>query len=418
MNAKATRRRMISCYAQIINDHVLGYKIPELVKNEKIKARKLSYDSQMYLLMLGQFLHVFSLNELVDISKIYAKELSRIRGITSANLNTFSNANRTRDPAVMEKFFWIMYDHFRKQDESFVRARHTGRLSRFKLRNIYAMDSSTITLAHWCMQWAKHRQHKAAVKVHMVANVASRLPHFCVYGKASEHDSKKEHILFESLNAGDIGILDRAYNCFETLYRQSRRGVIFVVREKEAMLHEVIESVAKDKLAENIVSDETVRLTGVKTRESYPATLRRVTARVEINGNWHDLVFLANNFEWAASTIADLYKSRWRVEILFKELKQTLQLQDFFGENEKAVQWQIWSALLAHLVMRYIKFKSRAVCSYSRFVAFIRAIVWLKKDLMSCLGFYGIAPPPENAALPANAPYLPGFEKEFRNAMG
>ena len=98
MNTKATRRRMISCYAQIINGYVQGYKIPELVKHEKIKARKLSYASQMYLLMLGQFLHVFSLNELVDISKIHAKGLSRIRGITPANLNTFSNANRTRNP--------------------------------------------------------------------------------------------------------------------------------------------------------------------------------------------------------------------------------------------------------------------------------------------------------------------------------
>mgnify|MGYP006969207026 CR=1 FL=1 len=130
MNIKATRRRMISCFAQIINDYVLGYKIPELVRHEKIKARKLSYDSQMYLLMLGQFLHVFSLNELVDISKIYAKELSRIRGITSANLNTFSNANRTRNPAVMEKFFWMMYDHFKSQDESFINAKHKGKLSR------------------------------------------------------------------------------------------------------------------------------------------------------------------------------------------------------------------------------------------------------------------------------------------------
>ena len=101
MKTKAARRRMTSCFAQIINEHVLGYKIPVLVKNEKIKTRRFSYDSQMYLLMLGQFLHVFSLNELVDISKIYAKELSRIRGITPANLNTFSNANRTRDPVVM-----------------------------------------------------------------------------------------------------------------------------------------------------------------------------------------------------------------------------------------------------------------------------------------------------------------------------
>ena len=140
---------MISCFAQIINGYVLGYKIPELVKHEKIKARKLSYDSQVYLLMLGQFLHVFSLNELVDISKIYAKELSRIRGITSANLNTFSNANRTRNPAVMEKFFWMMYDHFKSQDESFIKAKHKGKLSRFKLRNIYAIDFTTITLVYW-----------------------------------------------------------------------------------------------------------------------------------------------------------------------------------------------------------------------------------------------------------------------------
>ena len=123
MKTKATRRRMISCFAQIINGYVLGYRIPELAKREKIKARKLSYGSQMYLLMLGQFLHVFSLNELVDISKIYARELSRIRGITSANLNTFSNANRTRNPSVMERFFWMMYDHFRKQDGDFVHMR-------------------------------------------------------------------------------------------------------------------------------------------------------------------------------------------------------------------------------------------------------------------------------------------------------
>lgn len=409
---------MISCFAQIINGYVLGYRIPELVKDEKIKARKLSYGSQMYLLMLGQFLHVFSLNELVDISKIYATELSRIRGITSANLNTFSNANRTRNPAVMEKFFWMMYDHFRTQDENFVRAKHTGKLSRFKLRNIYAIDSTTITLAYWCINWAKHRQQKAAVKVHMVANVASRLPHFCVYGKANEHDSKKEEVLFESLKAGDIGILDRAYNKFETLYKQSERGVIFVVREKETMLHEVVESVPKEELGKNIVADETIKLTGVNTSRSYPDVLRRVTAHVEINGKWHDLVFLTNNFEWAASTIAELYKARWQVELLFKELKQTLQLQDFFGENENAVQWQIWAALLTHLIVRYIKFKSRAVCSYSRFVAFIRAVTWLKKDLLEILRSYGIAPPLENTPLPENAPYLPGFEKIFRQTMG
>ena len=141
-------------------------------------------------------------------------------------------------------------------------------------------------------------------------------------------------------------------------------------------------------------------------------------AHVEINGHWHDLTFLTNNFEWAASTIAELYKARWQVEILFKELKQTLQLQDFFGENENAVKWQIWAALLTHLILRYIKFKSRAVCSYSRFVAFIRAVTWLKKDLLDVLYSYGIAPPPENWRAKENTPYFPGFEKYFAKAIG
>ena len=184
------------------------------------------------------------------------------------------------------------------------------------------------------------------------------------------------------------------------------------------MLHEVVESVPEKERGRNIVADETIKLTGVNTRESYPDLLRRVTAHVEINGKWHDLVFLTTNFEWAASTISELYKARWQVELLFKELKQTLQLQDFFGENENAVQWQIWAALLTHLIVRYIKFKSRAACSYSRFVAFIRAVVWLKKDLMASLRSYGIAPPLENAFTPANMPCLPGFEKIFRQSMG
>ena len=113
---KATRKRMISCFAQIVQEHIPGWKIEEIASGEKVKARKFSYSSQVYLLMLSQFLHLFSLNEIVDVSKIYAAELSRVRGITPANLNTFSNANRTRDPKVMQTFFWTVYGIFRNED--------------------------------------------------------------------------------------------------------------------------------------------------------------------------------------------------------------------------------------------------------------------------------------------------------------
>ena len=409
---------MMSCFAQIVQEHISGWKIEQIAAGEKVKARKFSYSSQVYLLMLSQFLHLFSLNEIVDVSKIYAPELLRLRGITPANLNTFSNANRTRDPKVMQSFFWEVYDTFRRQDGGFVRGRHHGRLTRFNLRGIYAIDSSTIQLAYWCIDWAKHRQRKAAVKIHMVANVANRLPHFCVFGRAKDHDSKMEDELFNSLKEGDIGIADRAYNHFKALHRQSLRGVFFVVREKSGMKYRVVRRVAKKDLGENIISDETIMLTGQRTSKEYPCAMRRVVARVKVDGKWRTMVFLTNNFEWAASTIAELYKARWEVELLFKELKQTLQLQDFYGENENAVAWQIWAALLTHLVLRWLKYKSGAACSYSRFAALVRAIVWLKKDAMAILRSYGIAPPPDPGGVASGMPYLPGFEKMFLKSVG
>ena len=270
--ARKTRKRMISCFAQIVRQEILGYEIAKLSAHAKVKARTFSYESQIYLLMLGQFLHAFSLNELVDLSQIHAKELSRLCGISPANLNTFSHANRTRDPKVMRDFFWLMYNHFRREDKDFIRGKHHGKLGKFKLRRIFAIDSTTISLVHSCIDWAKHRQKKAAVKVHMVANIANRLPHFCVFGKANVHDSKLEEELFNSLRAGDIGIADRAYNCFAALYAQHVRGVFFVVREKEHMRMKVVKKVPKKRLGKNIMSDETIRLTGLKTAEDYPGT--------------------------------------------------------------------------------------------------------------------------------------------------
>ena len=415
--SKATRRS-ISILKQIVTGILPGWKIAEFAAKEKIKAREFSYDAQIYLLMLGQLLHLFSLNELVDVSQIYASELLRIRGITPAKLNTFSNANRTRNPEVIEKFFWHVYAMLKKGNPGFVQCPCKGPLAKFRTRGIYAIDSSTIQLAYWCIGWAKHRQKKAAVKLHMAANVRSRLPHFCLIDKAKDHDSKKADELLASLREGDVAILDRAYNAFAKLYRHHQRGGFFVVREKGRMRSKAVSRAAKRDLPKNIISDETIILTGNKTHDEYPERLRRVTAHVFYNGKWRDMVFLTNNFVWSATTIAELYKARWEVELLFKELKQTLQLQDFYGENENAVKWQVWAALLTHLVLRFLKFKAKANCSYTRFVGFVRAVVWLKKDLMSVLRAYGIAPGGNRGDAMQNMPYLLGFENYFAAAVG
>ncbi len=415
--SKATRRS-ISVFRQVIQEVLPGHKIDELAANEKVKAREFPYSSQLYLLMLGQFLHLFSLNELVDVSNVYASELRGTRQITPAKRNTFSYANRTRNPEVAEKFFWLVHGMLTKEHPKFAAGRRKGALAKFHTRGIYAIDSTTIQLAYCCMPWAKHRQRKAAVKVHMVADVPSRLPRFCVIGKASEHDSKREDELLASLKAGDVAVLDRAYNAFPALYGHHRRGGVFVVREKDGMKAKVVRRVPKGARPKGILADERIRLTGRRTSKAYPEEIRRVRALVEVDGQTREMTFLTNRLDWSATTVAALYKSRWEVEILFKELKQTLQLQDFYGENENAVKWQIWSALLAHLVLRYLKFRHGADCSYTRFVAFIRAIVWLKKDLLSVLRSYGIAPGRNTGESGGRMPYLPGFEKHFLESVG
>ena len=404
---------MIPVLAQIVQRYLPGHKIEELAKDEVVKAREFSYSAQVYLLMLGQLAHVFSLNELVDLSSIFSGELRRIRGIESVKLSTFSHANRTRSPSVCRRFFWLVYETFTRRDPAFARPRHKGVLAKFRMRGIYAIDSTTIQLAYWCIKWAKHRQRKAAVKVHMVANVANMLPKFAVVGKAKEHDSVREEEMFSSLGPGDVGVADRAYNNFRVLYRQTVRGVFFVVREKERTRHKVVSRVARKALPESIVADETIRLTGTDTRNSYPVDLRRVTAMVEVKGEMREMAFYTNNFEWSAVTVAAIYKARWAVELLFKELKQTLQLQDFFGENQNAVEWQIWAAMLTHLVLRYIKWKHKVACSYTRFAAIIKNSVWLKRSLEAVIAFYCIAPSQNGPPQDEEMPYLPGFERLF-----
>ena len=166
------------------------------------------------------------------------------------------------------------------------------------------------------------------------------------------------------------------------------------------------------------MSDDEICLTGVRTATEYPQSLRRIVAKVSVNGKLRQMVFITNNKTWAASTIAELYKARWAVELLFKELKQTLQLQTFYGENENAVKWQIWTAMLVHLLIRFIKHVSKWKASFSRLVGIVRSAIWMKIDLLSAFRFYGTAPPTESTIQQLQVPYLPGFLKQYLKAMG
>lgn len=419
-NKTATKkawRRSICVAGQIFN-MIPPHKIGELAQIYRIHSRMFDERSHVFALLLCQIAHFAGLNETCDVMSVFDSELRRERNCVAPKRNTFSHANRTRDPALAETLYWDIFRMLQERDPSFGVGKPKGKLRRFRFRHIYALDSSTIHLVHNCIDWAKHRRRKAAVKIHMLTDVPCMLPRCVVIDKAKHHDIAQATNLCRNLGPGDIVVEDRAYNDWRHQRELDDAGVFFVVREKKRALFKVVEQRSRKRLARNVIADETIELTGHETQRKYPRRVRRVTAIVEVDGKLRQMVFLTNNFEWSGAIIAELYRARWTVEILFKELKQTLQLKDFLGENENAVKWQIWTALLAHLLLRYLKHLSKWKGSYSRLVGLVRGAVWLHYDVVELLRFYGTASPPKPDESPPKAPYLPGFEKILNASMG
>ena len=142
----------------------------------------------------------------------------------------------------------------------------------------------------------------------------------------------------------------------------------------------------------------------------YPQRLRRVVALVEVEGVEREMVFLTNHFAWAAGTVAELYRCRWQIEVFFKQIKQTLQLADFLGNSANAVRWQVWSALLVYVLLRYQAFQSRWGSSFVRLWTCVRASLWLKLDAVALLKSYGTAGGDFRLLGQPQAAYLPGFQ--------
>ena len=415
--ATKSMRRSLPALAQIVQLIPPGM-VDSLAEGSRVKARRFRYEEQVFSLMLGQLSGAFSLNEICDAEEVHRKKLLRIRGMLPARRNTFSHANRTRDPAVAEALFWRMRKRLEGLSGRFMHPKPKGWLSRFRDRRIYAVDASVLPLTLKSIDWARHRRQKAAAKLHMRCDVASRLPAFACVTGVQIADCREMERLCRDLGVGDVAIFDRAYNDSAALWRLDARGVFFVVREKKRARYRAERSAPESGRPPNVLSDEVIFLTDPKTRKKYPGPLRRIRARVEVDGNRREMVFLTNNLEWSAATIAELYRARWQVELLFKELKQTLQLRDFYGENANAVAWQIWTALLVHLLLRFLAFCSKWQGSYTRFAGVAKAALWERVDLMELLKVYGTAPPPSETAWDAETPCLPGFERFCARSMG
>jgi hypothetical protein len=215
---------------------------------------------------------------------------------------------------------------------------------------VYALDSTTIDLCLSVFPWARFQSTKGAVKMHTLLDLRGSIPTFIEVSDGKLHDV---NILDEILpEAGSFYVMDRGYLDFERLYGLHRCGAFFVTRTKAGVLLRRRYSRAVDKTT-GLRSDHTVMLASAASMKNYPDPLRRVRFFDLEQRRW--LIFLTNNFDLPALTIARLYKSRWKVELFFKWIKQHLRIKAFYGNSENAVKTQIWIAIAVYVLVALVK---------------------------------------------------------------
>ena len=414
MNKPVTPTRGKHTILKQLCEHIPAYLVSKLAREHDIASRTFSPWSHVVAMLHAHLTHAIGLNDVCDGLRHHQGPLSTIRGAKAPSRNGLSHANKTRSSEMAKDLFWTVLRHLESIQPGFGGRTYKGFPRRFK-RSIQIMDSTTMALVANCMDWAKHRRRKAAAKMHMRLDLQSFLPRFAIVDTAKHNDAKRARELCAGLKDGEIGVFDKAYIDFEHLHDLNSRGVLWVTRAKDNMDVRCVRRLIK-KPDGNILRDDIVVLKGPSSSQKYPQRFRRVVAMVEVNGELTKMTFITNNLQWAASSICDLYKCRWSIEAFFKQLKQTLQLCTFLGHTRNAIQWQIWTALLTHLLLRFMAFISRWHHSFIRLFTMLRAVLWSKLDILCLLKSYGTAGGSFRMLSAPEQAYLPGFISSYGTA--
>jgi hypothetical protein len=345
----------------------------QMVRKHKVERNAKGFTSwgQFVSMLFCQLGKAHSLREIVNGLRSCEGKLKHL-GIKAPNRATLSYANEHRSWEFYREIFFGLY------------ARCTSEIpvrKKFRFKNkLVSLDSSTIDLCLSMYDWAKFRRRKGAVKLHLVLDHDGYLPSFAVITEGKVSDIKVAHTL--QFDPGTIVVDDRGYNDYVLFGKWTAQGVYFVTRMKDNALYEVVES-REIPQNRNILRDEIIRLTGIKAEEKCPYFLRRIEAYdPEMDRTF---VFLTNYHKLGASTISAVYKDRWKVELFFKALKQNLKIKTFVGTSANAVKIQIWTALIAMLVLKYLQLKSQYNWSLSNLVALLRMNLFTHRNLWAWL---------------------------------
>ena len=248
-------------------------------------------------------------------------------------------------------------------------------------QSLYALDSTTIDLCLSLFPWAKFRRHKAAVKMHTLLDLHGNIPTFIRITDGKTHDV---NILDEiAPEPGAFYVMDRAYVDFERLFAFTLCSSFFVVRTKKNILLQRRYSHRVDK-STGVRSDQTVILTASASAKAYPDALGRVSY-VDAETNKR-LKFLTNNFALPAVTIAQIYKSRWQVELFFKWIKQHLRIKKFYGTSENAVKTQIWIAVSVYVLVAIVRKRLGLEASLYQILQILSVTLFEKTPILQAFG--------------------------------
>jgi hypothetical protein len=356
-----------------------------LVKEHRAErdAKGFTCWDQFVAMLFCQLAQSKSLREISDGLAVSCGKLNHLGLRKAPPKSTLSYANAHRSWRLYQDVFFRFLERCREYSP--------GKKKKFRFKNkLLSLDATTIDLCLQLFPWAHFRQRKGAVKLHLLLDHDGYLPTFAVLtdGKTTDVTTARQF----QLPAGSIVALDRGYCDFELFWQWHTSGVFFVTRLKSNAAYEVLKERPVPPRS-NVLADQLLRFSGPLSRRKYPGVLRRVVVWDEENERVIEL--LTNHLAFGATTIGQIYRDRWEIELFFKVLKQHLKIKTFVGTSPNALQVQIWTALIAVLLLKYLQFCSRCQLALCRLVALLRLNLFSYRNLWDWLDDPFHTPPEE-----------------------
>jgi hypothetical protein len=349
-----------------------------LVKKHGAERNAKGFDSwmQFVAMLFCQIGRADSLREICNGLACCVGKLAHLGLAGAPKRSTLSYANSRRSSELFRDLFFMALDRFRSQSGL------GSRKTKFRFKNkLYSLDSTTITLCLSLFPWASFRRVKGGVKAHVLLDHDDYMPAYVLLTEARRHDVTMARQM--AIPAGSIVVMDRGYSDYALFAEWDRQGLFFVTRLKEGAVYEVFETLDV-RSGGNVLSDQAITLTGVRGEKVCSGVLLR---RIVVWDQFRqcELVLLTNMPTLASSTIGAIYKDRWEVELFFKCLKQNLKVKTFVGTTENALRIQIWTALIALLLLKWAHHLSRAAWSLSNLACMLRLNLFTYRDFMEWL---------------------------------